>query len=213
MHEPAADHQAQTTAAKPDTPPSILNIIGDQVALGPLRRDLVPLYQRWRNDFHVQRTFGDVPMGRTEEWVTAWYERQATTTDALWFTIYERATLRPIGHTDLFHVDYRNRTAEWGILIGEADARGKGYGTETARLMLDYAFTALGLHSVLLTTDEYNLAGRRAYEKAGFREFGRRRQCTWMNGRYWDLVYMDCLATEFTSPVLGRVFVPDQPRR
>ena len=196
-----------------DAPPPVLNIIGDQVALGPLRRDLVPLYQCWRNDFHVQRTFGDVPMGRTEEWVTAWYERQATATDALWFTVYERAALRPIGHTDLFHVDYRNRTAEWGILIGEADARGKGYGTETARLMLDYAFTALGLHSVLLTTDEYNLAGRRAYEKAGFREFGRRRECTWMNGRYWDLVYMDCLATGFTSPVLGRVFVPDQPRR
>ena len=193
--------------------PPILNIVGELVALGPLRRDLIPLYARWRNDFHVQRTFGDVPMGRTEEWATAWYEGEATATTALWFTIYERATLRPIGHTDLFYVDYRNRTAQWGILIGEADARGKGYGTETARLMLDYAFTALGLHSVLLTTDEYNLAGRRAYEKAGFREFGRRRQCTWMNGRYWDMVYMDCLASEFTSPALGRVFVPDQPRQ
>ena len=34
-----------------------------------------------------------------------------------------------------------------------------------------------------------------------------------MNGRYWDMVYMDCLAAEFASPVLGRVFVPDQPRQ
>ncbi len=205
--------QTPAPVPEPDAPPPVLNIVGELVALGPLRRDLIPLYARWRNDFHVQRTFGDVPMGRTEEWATAWYEGEATATRALWFTVYERATLRPIGHTDLFDVDYRNRTAQWGILIGEADARGKGYGTETARLMLDYAFTALGLHSVLLTTDEYNLAGRRAYEKAGFREFGRRRQCTWMNGRYWDMVYMDCLATEFTSPVLGRVFVPDQPRQ
>ena len=49
--------------------------------------------------------------------------------------------------------------------------------------MLDYAFTALGLHSVMLIVDEFNLAGRRAYEKAGFREFGRRRQCHWIGGR------------------------------
>src|SRR5919202_6858351 len=87
----------------------VVNITGELVALGALRRDLIPLYARWRNDFHVQRTFGDVPMGRTEERVTAWYEREATATTALWFTVYERATLRPIGHTDLFHVHYRNR--------------------------------------------------------------------------------------------------------
>jgi hypothetical protein len=33
-----------------------------------------------------------------------------------------------------------------------------------------------------------------------------------MGGRLWDEVYMDCLASEFASPVLGRVFVPDEPR-
>jgi RimJ/RimL family protein N-acetyltransferase len=64
----------------------------------------------------------------------------------------------------------------------------------------------------MLTVFEYNLAGRRAYEKAGFREFGRRRQCRLMGGRLWDEVYMECLAMEFISPLLGRIFVPDQPR-
>jgi len=59
---------------------------------------------------------------------------------------------------------------------------------------------------------EFNLAGRRAYERAGFREVGRRRQGHRMGGRRWDVIYMDCLASEFTSPVLGRVFVPDLPR-
>ncbi len=109
-------------------------------------------------------------------------------------------------------IDYRNRSATFGIVIGEPDARGKGCGTETTRLMLDYAFTALGLHSVMLTVYEFNLAGQRAYTRAGFRPFGRRRQCRMMGGRLWDEIYMDCLASEFTSPVLGRVFVPDEPR-
>ncbi len=125
-----------------------------------------------------------------------------------WFTIYERADLRPIGTTDLFNIDYRFRVCQFGMLIGEADARGKGYGTEVTRLMLDYAFTALSLHSVMLTVAEYNLAGRRAYERAGFREFGRRRECRMRAGQLYDMVYMDCLSTDFTSPVLGSILTP-----
>jgi diamine N-acetyltransferase len=195
----------------------IVNIVGEKIALGPIARAHIPLIARWRNDYYVQRTFGDVPRPRTIEDITARYEDMAagnsgSGNNAYWFIIYERATMRPIGHTDLFDVDWRGRTCTFGILIGEADTRGKGFGTETASLMLDYAFTALGLHSVMLNTDSFNLAGQAAYRKAGFKEFGRRRQASFLNGALHDLVYMDCIATEFTSPVLGQVFVPDTPR-
>lgn len=190
----------------------IVNIVGERVALGPLRRDLVSLYLKWRNDFYVQRTFGNVPAPVTEEQRTAWYESAVSGDDALWFTIYVIDGWRPIGTTDLFEIDYRLRTGRFGMMIGEADGRGQGYGTETVRLMLDYAFTALGLHNVMLSVSEYNLAGRRAYEKAGFKEMGRRREADPLSGKRWDEVYMDCLATEFSSPVLQRVFVPDIPR-
>ena len=98
---------------------------------------------------------------------------------------------------------WRDRTCEFGILIGEPGARGKGYGTEATRLMLDYAFTALGLRSAFLRTDAFNLAGQRAYAKAGFKECGRRRERRWLAGRWWDEMLMDCLASEFTSPVLA----------
>jgi len=190
----------------------ILNIVSEKIALGPLRRDLVPLYSEWMNDFFVIRTFGDPPLPRTIERQTAWFEQAATATDAIWFTIYEASTLRPIGRTDLFEIDERHGTCTFGLVIGEADARGKGYGTETCRLMLDYAFTALGMHNVRLDVDEFNIAGRRAYERAGFKECGRRREATRMAGRRWDLVFMDCLATEFESPVLAKTFQPDVPR-
>lgn len=189
----------------------LVNIIGELVALGPLRRDLLPLYGRWINDFAAVRNLG-TPRPMTEEQEVAWFEGQARAERSTSFTIYERATWRPIGNTGLHEVDHRGRTAEFGILIGEAEARGRGYGTEAARLMLDYAFTALGLHSLMLRVHEFNLAGQRAYAKAGFREFGRRRQCVLMGGRLWDEIYMECLASEFSSPVLGRVFAPDEPR-
>ena len=190
----------------------VVNIEGVLVALGPRRRDLLPTYQRWMNDLGTLRTLSPAPpIPVASEQQAAWYDAHLAS-EGVRFTIYERTTWRAVGTTELFGIDHRNRTAGWGVLIGEPDCRSKGYGTETARLMLDFAFTGLGLHSVLLTCAAYNLAGQRAYAKAGFREVGRRRECRRLGDRLWDEVYMDCLATEFTSPVLGRVFVPDAPR-
>ena len=187
----------------------ILNIEGDLVALGPLRRDLLPLYQRWINDLRTMRTLGVPPLPMTSEKEQEWYDRQSKTEDDVPFTIYERESLRPIGNTGLHGVDHRNRTATFGILIGEFECRGKGYGTETTRLMLDYAFTALGLHNVMLKVFAFNPAGITAYERAGFKELGRRRESRMMGGRLWDEIYMDCLSNEFESPVLRRIYAPD----
>jgi RimJ/RimL family protein N-acetyltransferase len=146
----------------------------------------------------------------TLEEETAWYERAAVDDARVGFTIYERATGRAIGNCGLHEVDLPNRRTLVGIMIGEPEARGRGYGTEAMRLLLDFAFTALGLHSVMLMVFEYNGAGLRCYEKVGFREVGRRRESRWYNGRFWDEIYMDILATEFTSPVLSAIFAVDE---
>ncbi len=185
-------------------------IEGERVGLGPLRRDLLPVLARWNNDFRISRTTAGMPPLSLEQ-VTTLYERAVADEGTATFMIYDRASGRPIGTTYLEGIDLRNRTAEYGIAICEADYRGHGYGTETTRLMLDYAFTARALHTVLLVVYEYNRAGQRAYEKAGFRAFGRRRACHWMGGRLWDTIYMECVASEFTSPVLHKIFYPDAP--
>ena len=190
----------------------IINFEGDLVALGPIRRDLLSAYQRWINDFEVTRTLALYPAPITEEFEIKWYDASATAKDQPSFTIYERSSMRPIGNTSLQVIDWVHRRAEWGIVIGEEDARGKGYGTETARLMLDYAFTALGINSVSLHVYEFNIPARKAYAKAGFVECGRMRQARWYAGRFWDVILMDCLASEFESPVLHRIFKPDIQR-
>ncbi len=192
--------------------PPLITITGERVVLGPLQRGMIPAIARWLGDFRVQRTFGGVPRAVTIDQATTIYERWVTSRNDYWFAIYERESGRLIGHTDLFEVDQRTRTCTFGLLIGEETARGRGYGSEVARLMLDYAFTALGLHSVMLMVDSYNLAGQAAYRKAGFVEFGRRRQASLLNGQLLDLVYMDCLASEFVSTNLAPIFAPDRPR-
>lgn len=193
--------------------PPIINITGARVVLGPLSKDLLPTITRWINDFSALRTLGSVRPGpSTIESEEVWYERATREADGVVFLIRERLSKVPIGTTGFHDIDLRNRAAVFGILIGESNARGQGYGTEAASLMLDYGFNVLGLHSVSLTVAEFNLVGQRAYRKAGFRECGRLRERLWLAGRMWDQIQMDCLATEFTSPVLADLFAPDVPR-
>lgn len=192
----------------------LLNIVGERVALGPMRRELQPLFARWFNDLATTRALGDIVPPWSAERLRAWFEAEDATPGLLPFTIYAAngAGWQPIGTTALLDVDQRNGTAEFGIIIGAAEARGRGYGTETTRLMLDYAFTALGLHSVLLTVYAFQQAGARAYEKAGFRHIGRQREVYWLAGRWHDRLYMEALARDFVSPGLARIFTPDAPR-
>jgi len=192
----------------------VINIFGERVALGPLRRELVPLFERWINDFATQRLSGfpEPAAPWTTERVTQFLERAGLDSDRAWFLIYATPDWRPIGHANLRDINHQHCTAEFGITIGDPADRGKGYGTEATRLILDYGFTALGLHNVLLDTSEFNAAAIRAYGKAGFKEVGRRRRAHFTGGRLWDVVFMDCLSTEFTSPVLSRIIHGEAPR-
>lgn len=183
----------------------LINIEGEKIALGPLSRDLIPLYQKWDTDFEVNRATASIRPVTLEEETDA-YERYIHDKSIVLFTIYERQSWRPIGKTYLSLSNHND--AEFGIIIGEKDCQGKGSGTEATRLVLDYGFTILGLHNIWLTVLEYNLAAIKAYEKAGFRQGGRRRKARWMNGRLWDVIYMDCIPDEFESPALTKLFTP-----
>ena len=91
-------------------------------------------------------------------------------------------------------VDQANHSAEYGIFIGEPAARGKGFGTETARLFTQFGFETLGLHRISLRLLAENLPARRSYEKAGFVLEGTFHDMVVLDGRYRDVVFMAKLA-------------------
>ena len=64
----------------------------------------------------------------------------------------------------------------------------------------------IGLHNVMLETYVFNERAKRAYERAGFREIGRRRDAVRALGRRWDSILMDATAADFDSPVLASLF-------
>ncbi len=198
------DSDPQSSAAP------IINIIGEKILFGPVRHDLLPLYLRWYNDFEVNRTRIFTWRPITNEAAQTLYQRisQEEGIGSITFTLYERATARPIGLSYLFNIDYFSQTAEYGIVIGEKDCWGKGYGSEATRLMLDFGFTGLSLRAIRLRTLSFNTRGIGAYRRAGFQEVGRWREAHRLGGRAYDVILMDCLASEFNSPALSTL-VPD----
>jgi RimJ/RimL family protein N-acetyltransferase len=176
----------------------VLNIVGNLVGLGPFVREDLPLYYRWINDFEVTRYYLDTPRPQMLEERAAWYERMSTGDPYnIDFLIYELATMRPIGRVGLEDMSYQHRRASFGILIGEKDCWGKGYGTEATRLILDYGFRQLGLHNIMLSVSSANAAAIRAYTRAGFHVIGARRECRREGDSVLDSIFMDCLSTEF----------------
>jgi RimJ/RimL family protein N-acetyltransferase len=190
----------------------ILNITGDRVALGPLRDEHFTQIAHWENDYATERFFTVPGPRRLADIRRNFTEGDLAGPTSVVFALYEAATLRFIGLAGLFNLDHLSRTAEFFILIGPADARGRGYGVEATRLVLDHAFIALGLVSVRLVVFSYNPGAMRTYEKAGFKPAGVLRRNKMMGGKLWDTILMDILAEEFESPVLARVMEVDGRR-
>lgn len=188
----------------------IINIRGDKVGLGPLDESIISLQTAWINNFATTRTLGASTRPRTLAEHEQWFQHMTTHDSGVAFTIYHLADTVPVGTVNLFDIDQRHRTCELGVSIMPLEYRGRGLGTEAVRLITDYAIHALGMHNVRLSTLEFNTAGFHAYRKAGFREYGRRRQAWFHNGRWWDIVYMEALASEWESPVVKQMMTPEK---
>lgn len=121
----------------------------------------------WRNKDFVRKNFIYQDLF-TEEGHLSWIKNQVEPGHVVQFIIC-LSDGREIGSVYFRDIDRENKTAEYGIFIGEEDAVGCGYGSQTARLALEYAFGTMGLNKVFLRFLEENAGARKSYEHAGFR--------------------------------------------
>jgi RimJ/RimL family protein N-acetyltransferase len=102
-----------------------------------------------------------------------------------------------LGGIGLHRIDWENRNAEAGIVIGKKEYWNKGYGTDAMFTILDFAFSRMNLHRVYLKVYDFNLRGIKSYEKCGFRKEGVLRHDLYVNGEYHDSIIMGILKEEF----------------
>lgn len=172
-------------------------LIGERIYLSPRSLEDAEKYVEWLNDFKTTDY-----LGRSNQIVTIEGEKkylESTMEEEAVFGIIDIKEDKLIGTLGLHKIDHFKRTATLGIFIGDKEYRGKGYGTEAIRLILDYGFNYLNLNNIKLDLMEFNERALACYKKCGFKEYGRRRKCQFINGKYYDTIEMDILAEEFTG--------------
>lgn len=177
-------------------------ITGEQVVLRPITDADTDHIVVWRNTPSVMQNF-IFRQKFTPEMHRNWLATKVATGQVIQYIIEEKVTGRPVGSVYYRDVDNGNHSAEYGIFIGEPDARGKGFGTETARLFTEFGFRQLGLHRISLRLLAENLPARRSYEKAGFVLEGTFRDMVLLDGRYRDVAFMARLAQNPEKPARG----------
>jgi RimJ/RimL family protein N-acetyltransferase len=80
---------------------------------------------------------------------------------------------RCIGVARLHHLDLEALTGRYAVGIFRPEDRRRGIGQEVTRIVLEYAFGALGLSQVDLRVLDFNHAAIECYRHCGFVEVGR----------------------------------------
>lgn len=118
-----------------------------------------------------------------------------TQRDTHFLRVYTSEEGVPLGVVGLENVNRNFKTARIWAVAGEKSLCGRGLATEATSQMLTLAFRDLGLQAVDTWVVEHNPSLRVA-EHLHFKFIGRQRQCHWIDGRAYDRLWFDLLASE-----------------
>ena len=171
-------------------------LIGKRVYLRPLAKEDLVYLRKWSQDTEIRALIGETAsMSQTDS--ERFLKKVYDDSSREWFVVIVKKDDQVIGEAGLLRMDAAWRTTDVSVIIGEKEEWGKGYGTETILLLLDYAFGHLNFHRVAIGVVGFNEGAIRFWEKAGFRKEGVHRDEYYYDGKYHDFVMMSILEDEF----------------
>ena len=118
-----------------------------------------------------------------EQWIDAW----GTDKDEVVFGIVPNGFQNIFGIVGLHRINWIDRNAELGVIIGESTDRRKGYGREATRTLIDYAFKELNLHRLRARVSAFNAPAMKLADKIGLAIEGTEKEAVFHEGKYFDL--------------------------
>lgn len=171
-------------------------VTGERIFLSPMNISDLEMYYKWFNSSDVTDGLGDTYFQNTLESEREWLEDNLKK-QTYNFAIVRLEDEKLLGGAGFAEINQIHRRATVGIYIGEEENRGKGYGTEALRLMLEFGFGVLNFNNIKLDVFDFNIRAAGSYIKAGFTKTGRRRQAYYLNNKYHDIIEMDILREEW----------------
>jgi len=168
----------------------------EDVLLRPVEESDSEFLQQLIQHKNVRDTIGrpPKPLNRNEE--EKHIEEMSSNDDAAYFLIEFEG--EKAGTISLHGLESEYGKGEFGISI-HPDFHGKGIGTESVKMIVEYGFETQNLHKIRGGHLEDNIPSRRVMEKAGLQEEGRERDYKYVDGEWKDVHWMSILEDEYKS--------------
>ncbi len=170
----------------------------DKIGLRSLSMfDVENSYYEWLNDTEICRYNSHHVIPMTREKAEKYVESINQSSSDIVLAVITKNEKEHIGNISLQKIDMFSRQAEIAFLFGNKEYSNKGYATMAAFLLIDHAFTAMGLNRLYFGTMVENVRMQRVGEKCFFKKVGCRRQAIYKNGAYHDIFDYDLLVEDW----------------
>jgi RimJ/RimL family protein N-acetyltransferase len=154
-------------------------------------------YPHWFNDKSVTRYNSHGERHYTKEMAIKYIQSVICNDTTEVFAIILKENNQHIGNISLQNIDFKNRNAEFAILIGETQAYSKGIGFEASVLVFNYGFNDLNLHRIYCGTSCKNIPMQKLALKLGMTQEGIKREAMLKNAQFIDIIEYAILKEEF----------------
>lgn len=179
-----------------------MNIVGREVILRAIKREDLPTLNEWANDPEIQRLLGGWHFPTSMADQESWFATLSCQSIDQRFAV-ETDKLGLIGTANLVSVDWKNRTAFHGVMIGPRSAKGNGLGVDTIMAIERYAFDELGLRRLDSEIIEYNEVSLHTHvQKCGWEVEGRKQGWYYRSGRTWDKIIIGITEKQYREHLL-----------
>ena len=176
-----------------------MSILGRKILLRAIEEEDLPSLHKWANDPEIWYLLGGWHFPSSMEFERKWFLSLQSDNLNQRFAI-QAPDGGLIGTANLVDIDWKNNHAFHGMMLGDKDSRGKGYGTDTVMAMMRYAFEELHLERLDSGIIEYNEISLHTYcQKCGWKEEGRMRKWFFRRNRYWDNIVVGVTRDDYTA--------------
>ncbi|SHI20948.1 GNAT family N-acetyltransferase [Sporanaerobacter acetigenes] len=165
---------------------------GEKVCLRAYREEDIPKATSFVNDEELKKLLvTNVPFPMTLWEEEEWVKSQKSSQDGSYnFAIEDIETKKYIGGCGIQEVNWLSRVATVGIMIGDKEYWGKGYGTDAMKVLMNFIFNNMNIRKIRLSTFSFNMRARKSYEKCGFEVEGILKDEIFKDGKYYDEIIM-----------------------
>ncbi len=173
-------------------------IQGENLYFSNIEKEDMEYLYKWFSDTDFLKYYDYVPpVPQSKEEVNQTFDDYKTKDESIVFAIRLKSDNNIIGIAGFDDIVKSNKVATLFIGIGNKDLRGKGYGNESLKILLDYGFNDMDFYRIQLNVLEFNTSAIKLYERACFKKEGVFRDFVLRNNQRYDMFLYGLLKHEY----------------